>query len=62
MLPSTKNLILSSGMTVSEISRKSGYTRRTIYFWIKNERNPSLSSYRDLCEICGYEISILKKG
>lgn len=58
MIPSTKDLILSSGMKLCEISKKSGYSLRTINNWLNNKTEPSFRVYFNLCEVFGHEASV----
>jgi transcriptional regulator with XRE-family HTH domain len=48
-----KLLMSASGMTVKEVSKKSGVPERTIYSYLKLERTPNVDTTEDIAQAFG---------
>jgi predicted DNA-binding protein YlxM (UPF0122 family) len=48
-------------LRISEIAALTGYSRSTVYKWIK-KRDPSLAQYVDWAEALGYEVVLIRKA
>lgn len=53
-----KGIIRESGMSVCEISKKSGVATQTIYDWLNKDKTPSLDSAQWVLNAIGYNISL----
>lgn len=56
------NALLTSGMSSSELARKSGVSQAAISRWLSGKREPKLDSFLAILDALGLEMRIAEKG